>query len=177
MITPEIIRMVMPLAGARIEFFVKPLDEAMAEAQITNLYRMAAFLAQLAHESGELRYMKELADGKGYEGRKDLGNTQPGDGPRFKGRGPIQITGRTNYRSCSLALYGDERLLATPELLEQPEDGCRAAAWFWKTRGLNELADAQDFRAITKRINGGYNGYEDRKKYYDRALVALGDLI
>lgn len=177
MITAEIIRVIMPLAGARIEFFVKPLEDAMVEAQITNMYRMAAFLAQLAHESGELRYMKELADGKGYEGRKDLGNTQPGDGPRFKGRGPIQITGRANYRSCSLALYDDERLLDTPEILEQPSEGCRAAAWFWKTRGLNELADAQDFVKITRRINGGLNGYDDRKKYYDRALIALGDLI
>lgn len=177
MITAEFIRVVMPHAGARIEFFVKPLEAAMEEAGITTIYRIAAFVAQLAHESGELRYMKELADGKGYEGRKDLGNTQPGDGPRFKGRGPIQITGRANYRACSLALYGDERLLATPEILEQPSDGCRAAAWFWKTRGLNELADAQDFEKITRRINGGLNGLDDRKQYYNRALVALADLI
>lgn len=176
MITAEIVRHIMPLAGARAEFFAKPLSDAMFEADITTLYRKAAFLAQLAHESGELRYMKELADGKGYEGRKDLGNTEPGDGPRFKGRGPIQITGRANYFNCSLALYGDARLLATPEILEQPADGCRAAAWFWRTHGLNELADAQDFRAITKRINGGYNGLEDRFKYYERALKVLGSL-
>lgn len=176
MITAEIIRKIMPLSGARAEFFAKPIDDAMVEADITNLYRVAAFLAQLAHESGELRYMKELADGKGYEGRKDLGNTEPGDGPRFKGRGPIQITGRSNYRKCSLALYGDERLLDTPEMLEQPSDGCRAAAWFWRTRGLNELADAKDFKMITKRINGGYNGLADREKYYGRALEMLGSL-
>jgi putative chitinase len=167
------IRTIMPHAGARAEFFLSPINDAMLEADITTVNREAAFIAQLAHESGELRYMKELSDGKAYEGRLDLGNTEPGDGPRFKGRGPIQITGRSNYLACSLALYGDDRLLSSPEVLEQPSDGCRASAWFWKTHGLNELADAQDFRTITKRINGGYNGLDDRFMYYNRALAAL----
>jgi putative chitinase len=93
---------------------------------------------------------------------------------KYKGRGPIQITGFDNYQKCSLALYGDERLLDAPELLEQPFDGCMAAGWFWKTKGLNELADQGDFVAITRRINGGINGIKEREMYYKRAREVLG---
>lgn len=175
-ITVHHLRLIMPLIGARADVFVDPLNRSMEEWEINNPLREAAFLAQLAHESGEFRYMRELADGKAYEGRKDLGNVHEGDGKKYKGRGPIQITGYDNYQKCSLALYADERLLDQPELLEQPLDGCRAAGWFWKKKSLNQFADGRNFREITRRINGGYNGYEEREQYYERALEVMGIL-
>lgn len=144
----------------------------MEEFEIDTPLRQAAFLAQIAHESGSLKYVRELASGGAYEGRADLGNTEPGDGVLFKGRGLIQITGRANYRDCGQALGLD--LLDDPSALEQPENACRSAAWFWYSRKLNDLADRGDFRTITKRINGGYNGYQDRLKYYERAKKVLG---
>ena len=162
---------IMPYAGKRAETFLEPLNAAMAEFEINTPARQAAFLAQIAHESGSLRYVKEIASGAAYEGRKDLGNTEEGDGMRFKGRGLIQITGRANYTQCGAALGLD--LLAEPDLLEQTGNACRSAAWFWQTRGLNELADDGEFKLITKRINGGYNGLEDRRAYYTRAKETL----
>ena len=161
-VTLEQLAEIMPEGKKRLPDFIEPLNAAMAEFKINTPERIAAFLAQIAHESGRFRYMQELASGAAYEGRADLGNTEPGDGRRFKGRGPIQITGRANYRSCSLALYGDERLLEVPDLLEDPADGCRAAGWFWQSRGLNMIADSGDFDRITRRINGGQNGRADR---------------
>ena len=171
-VTLEQLIQIMPAGAKRLPNFVDAINTALAEFSINTPARAAAFLAQLGHESGQFRYMAELASGAAYEGRVDLGNTEPGDGKKFKGHGPIQITGRTNHKTCSLALYGDDRLLDTPELLEQPEDGCRAAGWFWKTRGLNMLADDGDFDRITKRINGGQNGREDR-----RALWAVAKRV
>ena len=171
-VTLEQLIQIMPAGAKRLPNFVDAINTALAEFSINTPARAAAFLAQLGHESGQFRYMAELASGEAYEGRVDLGNTEPGDGKKYKGHGPIQITGRTNHKTCSLALYGDERLLDTPELLEQPEDGCRAAGWFWKTRGLNMLADEGDFDRITKRINGGQNGREDR-----RALWAVAKRV
>jgi predicted chitinase len=143
----------------------------MTRAQIATHLREAAFLAQLAHESGELRWLEELASGAAYEGRRDLGNTQPGDGKRFKGRGPIQITGRANYRAAGKAL--DLPLVQRPELAAYPQHGFDIATWFWTTRRLNALADQSAFRLITRRINGGMNGYADRLAYYTRALRVL----
>lgn len=165
----------MPRAGARAAQFVAPLVAAMARFDINTSTRVAAFLAQIAHESGQLRYVLELADGKAYEGRANLGNTEPGDGPRFRGRGLIQVTGRANYRACSRALFGDDRLLDNPELLEHLEYAALSAAWFWSANGCNELADAGDFRALTKRINGGYNGLAERTAFWERAEQALRD--
>lgn len=173
MITLDQLRKIMPYAGPRAGVFFKPLTEAMAEFGIDTPVRQAAFLAQVAHESGSLRYVREIANGKAYEGRADLGNTEPGDGPRFRGRGLIQITGRTNYRACSVALFGDERLLSRPELLEETVAACRSAAWFWWSHGLNTLADTGQFRAITRKINGGFNGYADRLAAFERAKVVL----
>jgi putative chitinase len=172
-ITPELLHAIMPLATkANVGRFSGPLDASAAEWGIDSPQRVAAFLAQLAHESGSLRYVRELASGLAYEGRADLGNTQPGDGVKFKGRGLIQITGRANYLACGAAL-GVE-LIDTPERLEDPDLAARSAGWFWSTRKLNELADAGDFRKITRRINGGYNGWDDRLAYYERAKAALG---
>lgn len=174
MITLEQLRKIIPYAGIRAAVFLGPLNDAMDEFGIDTPARQAAFLAQIAHESGSLRYTREIADGKAYEGRADLGNTQPGDGPRFKGRGLIQITGRANYAACSKALYGDEQtLLERPELLEATVPACRSAAWFWWENGLSSLADAGGFRKITRVINGGFNGYDERLAYYERAREVL----
>jgi putative chitinase len=144
----------------------------MREYAINTPKRQAAFLAQLAHESGELRYMEELASGEAYEGRKELGNTQPGDGKRFKGRGPIQLTGRANYRAAGKALGLD--LERHPEKAALPGIGCRVAGWFWQTHDLNDLADRGDFKKITRRIQGGYHGLANRQRYYALALEVLG---
>lgn len=161
---------IMPKAGSkRASLFVGPLNRAMKDRKITTPARQAAFLAQLAHESGQLLYTRELASGQAYEGRRDLGNFERGDGPRFRGRGLIQITGRANYRACSIALYNDERLLANPELLETPEAAAQSAAWFWAANSLNDLADHGNFAAITRRINGGTNGAEERLAFYQVA--------
>lgn len=173
MITAAELKRIMPHATtALIAKFIEPLNEAMREWYIDNPLREAAFLAQIAHESGSLRYVLELASGEAYEGRKDLGNVYVGDGVKFKGRGLIQITGRSNHERCGLAL--DEDLITHPERLEQPDLACRSAGWYWHSHGLNELADRQDFLLITKRINGGTNGYKDRCQYYERALDTLG---
>lgn len=158
---------------ANIDKFSPFFDETFETFEINTPVRQAAFLAQLAHESGQFRYVRELADGKAYEYRKDLGNTQPGDGPRYKGRGLIQITGKTNYQL--LGNYFNTNLLAYPELLEQPQLAVKSAGWFWHIyKNLNPLADAGDFRLITRKINGGYNGLEDRMKFWERAKTELG---
>jgi putative chitinase len=164
---------IMPkLTDDRAALFLKPLNDAMKEFVINTPKRQAAFLAQIAHESGELRYMEELISGDKYDSRTTLGNSQPGDGKRYKGRGPIQLTGRSNYHNAGLALRLD--LENKPEMAAEPEIGCRVAGWYWKANGLNELADQGDFRTITKRINGGYNGQEKRLKYYLKAKEVLG---
>lgn len=166
---------IMPRAKERAVLFYDHLDAAMFEREIETVDRIAAFIAQIAHESCELLYVREIASGEAYEGRRDLGNTQRGDGRRFRGRGLLQITGRANYRDCSTDLFGSANvLLAEPELLEEPELACRSAAWFWDRKKLNALADAGKFELITRRINGGLNGYENRLKYYRRALRVLG---
>lgn len=175
LVTPDELRQIMPHAGDRAERFAEPLRRAMIEFEIDTPERQAAFLAQIAHESGSLRYVKEIASGEAYEGRTDLGNVRPGDGVKYKGRGLLQITGRHNYAQCGEALGLD--LISQPDLLEEAENACRSAAWFWKDRGLNELADRGDFKLITRRINGGYNGYQDRLAFYSRAQKILGFAI
>jgi len=115
--------------------------------------------------------MEEIASGQAYEGRKDLGNTEPGDGKRYKGRGPIQLTGRASYRKAGEAL-GLE-LEQNPEMAARPEIGCQVAGWFWQTRKLNALADTDDFQQITRRINGGLNGLPQREAYYRKASEVL----
>ena len=151
---------ILPNARPRAATFLAPLNAAMVEFGITTPARQASFLAQVGHESGSLVYMRELASGQAYEGRVDLGNTQRGDGVRFRGRGLLQVTGRANYAGCGKALGLD--LLAKPELLEQAVNACRSAGWFWQTRGLNALADLGDQVKVTKRINGGANGLTER---------------
>ncbi|CAF1282065.1 unnamed protein product, partial [Didymodactylos carnosus] len=154
--------------------YLKNINDAMSEGSINACARKAAFIAQIAHESGELVYMEELATGQAYEGRKDLGNTQKGDGKRFTGRGPIQLTGRANYIAAGKALGLD--LVNHPEKVKTPEVGFRTSVWFWTTHKLNVLADKKtltSFRMITKRVNGGTNGQADREKYWNRAKKTL----
>lgn len=126
-----------------------------------NPRRLAHFMAQIGHESGSFRYMEEIASGQAYEGRGDLGNTHPGDGKRYKGRGPIQITGRANYRTFGRRIGID--IESAPEIAANPSIGLHLALEYWRDRGLNALADADDVVGITKRINGGTNGLDDRK--------------
>lgn len=170
----KVIKAVMPtLNAAKAVLYAPLLTRAMLDAQITTPIRSAMFLAQLAQESGELRYFEELASGDAYEGRcKDLGNCMPGDGRKYKGRGPIQLTGRKNYRDAGVAL--GLPLEEKPELVADPAIGFRTAAWYWKSRGLNALADKGDFIGVTRKINGGLNGLALRQKYYARARQALG---
>ena len=174
--TPETLSSAMNIPLARAQKWAPALTDAMCEGGINTRLRQSAFLAQIGHESGSLVYVREIGGPSyfaKYNGRKDLGNTQPGDGARFCGRGLIQVTGRSNYAKCSQALFGDDRLLKTPDLLEQPEWSAKSAVWFWSTRNLNELADADRFTDLTKKINGGTNGIEDRKARYRLALSVI----
>lgn len=181
-ITLQQLQRIYPLAGPRAGIFLPALNAAMRNRQIDNPRRMAAYLAQVGHESGQLRYVKELG-GDAYLSKYDtgklaaaLGNTPEadGDGQKYRGRGLIQVTGQANYRACSRALFGDDRLLQLPELLEQPQWACESAAWFWHSRGLNALADRGDFNRITRMINGGLNGLADRMALWDKAREVLG---
>jgi predicted chitinase len=176
-LTEQALAQIMPnLRAEKRAAFFPFLTRAMEEFEINTPARQAAFLAQLAHESAEFRFMEEIwgptPAQRRYEGRRDLGNTQPGDGFRYKGRGPIQVTGRANYKR-----YGDMLgidLVGNPQLAATPEVGFRIAGLYWRTNGINEMADRQDIVAVTRRINGGTNGLEDRKKYYERAKRVLG---
>lgn len=181
MVTDDQLRQIMPnLKAERRALFLPFLQRAMTEFDITTPLRAAAFLAQLSHESGEFRWMEEIWGPTQAQRRYEppnklagrLGNTQPGDGHRFKGRGPIQLTGRDNYGRYGTELGVD--LVASPQLAAQPEVAFRVAGLYWRKNGLNELADKQWFKTITKRINGGFNGLEDRVRYYSRAKLALG---
>lgn len=174
-ITEQQLLQILPNAGRQAGVFVPVLNTAMSRYGIVGTPRAAAFIAQVGHESGQFRWLKELwgptAQQASYEGRADLGNTVKGDGSKYRGRGLIQITGRANYAACGEALGLD--LLSKPELLEQPQYAAMSAAWFWSTRGLNTLADQGEFMKITRRINGGVNGLADRQALYDKALKVL----
>lgn len=163
--------------------FLPYINDTCTTYQINTPARQLCFLAQVGHESGGLYYTEELASGAAYEGRASLGNTHPGDGVKFKGRGLIQITGRTNYQALSTVWKVD--LLDNPTMLGgknaevcndvQLKYASLSAGWFWNANKLNLLADKIDlkspidegtnldtFKLITRRINGGYNGLPDR---------------
>lgn len=170
----ELLQKCLPKATpANIEKYSDKLIRAMAFFEINTPKRQAAFLAQIAHESGSLKYVEEIASGDAYDTRTDLGNTKEvdGDGRLYKGRGLIQITGKTNYTQVGKALNYD--FIKNPEDLELPGPAAFSAAWFWKSRGLNELADRGDFVTITRRINGGLNGQTIRVKYWNITKEAL----
>jgi putative chitinase len=160
------------------------IGEACALFDIVGNTRLAAFLAQIGHESGGLQWSRELWGPTGaqkrYEGRADLGNTQPGDGSRYRGRGLIQTTGRDNYRRVRdrlRAILPDvPDFEAAPEALEQPRWAALSAGDYWAMRGLNAIADSGDFVLLTRRINGGTNGLADRQARHKRALSALADI-
>ncbi len=174
-ITVQQLLLILPNAGQVAGVFVPVLNTAMNRYQIVGAKRVAAFIAQIGHESGQLKYVKEIwgptVAQTRYEGRADLGNTEPDDGSKYRGRGLIQITGRANYKACGDALGLD--LINQPELLEKPQHACMSAAWFWATKGLSTLADEGKFETITRRINGGVNGLADRQMLYARALKVL----
>jgi putative chitinase len=184
MLTREELQSIMPrLPAARSAELFPSLTTAMAEFAIEVPARAAAFLAQLAHESGQFRFLEEIWGPTPAQRRYEpagtlataLGNTETGDGHRFKGRGPIQITGRANYRRFGDLLGVD--LVTAPERAASAELAFRIAGLFWSKKGLNELADeatADAFREITRRINGGFNGLAERQQFYAAARAALG---
>jgi putative chitinase len=192
---------IMPSGGSKIDKYVDPLNAAMLEFDINTPARQAAFIAQIAHESGQFSHIQEnlnySASGllktfgkyfnaktaqqyarapqsianRVYANRMGNGDFASGDGWKYRGRGLIQLTGRANYYACGKGLGID--LLSNPDALLDPAIACRSAAWFWKTNGLNELADAGKFETITRRINGGTKGLEERKFFYERAKKYL----
>lgn len=169
-ITSDILKKIAPFSGSKASIYATLINNAAAKFNINTALRMQHFIAQLAHESGSFVYTKELASGAAYDtGRLaiSLGNTpeKDGDGQKYKGRGLIQITGRNNYKKCSLALFGDLRLIENPSILEQPEFAVASACWFWNSRGLNLVADTDNIVKITKIINGGSNGLNERKSF------------
>lgn len=181
-ISADVLLAIMPTAQERAPLFVQPLQLALDYFGISkNPLRVAHFLAQVAHESGELRYLREIwgptPTQEGYEGRADLGNTEAGDGVRFKGRGLIQVTGRSNYQAASRDLYRDDRLLTNPEILETRAGACLSAGWFWASRGLNSLADLDDVVRITHKVNGGANGLVHRRAYLATAKGVLCGVV
>jgi putative chitinase len=189
MITFDQLRTIMPHAK-NLAYFIDPLDETMHRFAINSTLRQAAFIANLAHESGEFRYMQEIADGSAYDNRADLGNTDPEairiakangttPGRMWKGHGPIQITGFWNHRAVGEYLGIDA--VHYPGMLCQPHYGCLSAGWFWHVNGINAFADKGDFDGCCDVINrgrktareGDSNGWQDRVKYYERAKAVL----
>ena len=166
----------------RAQNWTQAINDTLKQFAVDTPVRAAAFLAQVAHESNRLIYTRELwgptGAQLGYEGRRDLGNVQPGDGFRFLGRGLLQITGRANY--CAMRdklrslMPGVPDFETAPTALEVPRWAAMSAGAFWNTHKLNDLADAGAFEQLTRRINGGLNGIEDRLALWERARNALG---
>ena len=152
------------------------LEETCIRFGIVTALEKAHFLAQVAHESDGFATAREYASGRAYEGRKDLGNVQVGDGIRYKGRGLIQVTGRANYADYSRWKYGDDRVLRAPEMLEELPDAVDAAAWYWTVARpkIPALARADNLVAVTRAINGGTNGLADRAEKLDQAKKLFG---
>lgn len=215
MVTQQTLLKILPSAGPQAGVFAPLLNTAMQRFQIIGSRREAAFIAQIGHESGQLRQVLEALSYKAariieigsaakpgsrwrslvpraadlagssarlgnalYGGRLGNGPEDSGDGFAFRGRGLIQVTGRTNYLACSMALFGDDRLVRNPELLEQPQFAALSAAWFWSINSLNTLADAGDIKNIGSIINFGQkgqvpNGAADREALYAIALKVL----
>ncbi len=173
--TPEVLA---ACTGARIDrarTYAPFVSDAMAEYGIDTPQRQAMFLANVGHESGGLAFARELwgptKSQIGYEGRTDLGNTYPGDGHKFLGRGLLQVTGRANYKRMGDAL--GVNLEESPDLLSTPKLAARSAGCFWKAHGLNIYADTTEFRKVVLRINGALNGYDERVRLWDAAKTAL----
>ncbi|WNG57945.1 glycoside hydrolase [Archangium gephyra] len=168
----ELLEVMPRLSPSQAREYLPLLNAALREGGLFDTVdRLEMFLAQIGHESDHLKRWLEVASGEDYEGRTVLGNTVPGDGPRFKGRGPIQLTGRYNYTQAGKALGLD--LVNRPEDAALPSVGFRVAVWYWNSRNLSAKADALDFVGVTKGINGGTNGLEQRQLFYSRARAAF----
>ncbi|KQU33574.1 glycoside hydrolase family 19 protein [Rhodococcus sp. Leaf233] len=169
----------------RYEELCPAWNNALFMADCTTVDRVAMWCSQIGHESGGLKWMEEIASGDAYDTRTDLGNTPQvdGDGRLYKGRGPIQLTGKNNYRSFSRwaaakGLVDDpEYFVKNPLAVAEPYWGFLAATFYWTvSRNMNSYADRRDLLGATKAVNGGTNGLDDRRKFYERAL-ALGDAL
>lgn len=181
MITREQMEVAYPavrrLPGAQINRIITALDRAMSAAGIETMKQQCAFIATLLHETGGFRWLEEIASGDDYEGRRDLGNTQPGDGRRFKGRGFIQLTGRANYARAGKELALD--LLQKPELAAEVDSAARIACWFWVTRGCNKFAEDGNFKRTQiivngrNRLTGLPNHWEQRLDVYQKLIAQL----
>lgn len=172
MITREMIKAIAPNSKEEvIGPLVGYLNKYMPKYEVNNYLRVCHFLAQAAHEAASFRTLEEYASGAAYEGRKDLGNVQRGDGVRYKGRGIFQLTGRANYRAIGAKIGMD--LENNPELAESPEVSVLTALEYWRSRNLNKWADEDNVERITRLINGGLNGFEDRKKYLARCKQVI----
>lgn len=170
----ETLKKCFPNGKQWVEIYHYPLNFTMQKYDIMTPKRQSMFLAQIAHESGELRYKEELSSGHQYEGRLDLGNVKIGDGKRYKGRGLFQLTGRANYQEYGKSLGID--LINKPELAIEPLNSALIAGCYWAKKELNKFADLgtiESFKVITKRINGGLNGWEDRVKYWKRMSTMI----
>jgi putative chitinase len=172
-VTAEQLQQIVPeLTPERAQQIVGPLNDAMREGGMNTPKRQAAFISQVAVESDRFKTYEEYADGSEYEGRTDIGNTQPGDGPRYKGRGAIQVTGRDNYTQMSKDLGVD--FVNHPELAADPQYAFKSAEWYWATHGGNAVADTGDIVKITEMVNGGHHALDVRTNYYNRGLQVLG---
>lgn len=166
---------IMPNSGEKSEYYLPYIKKAMSSGGINNCARIAAFLAQIGHESGSLIYTTEIADGSQYEGITDIGNTSPGDGVRYKGRGVIQVTGKYNYQIVSQGLGYD--FVSDPEKLATVPYCIDSAVWWWNNHSLSPIADGntqESFDKTTRIINGGYNGKADRDSRWAVAKRVLG---
>lgn len=172
-VTADELKAIVPAAPIdRLDSIVAPLNEAMAANGIDNPVRQSAFISQLAVESDQFRTFEEYASGSDYEGRSDLGNVQPGDGERFKGRGAIQVTGRANYEQLSAATGID--FVANPELVADPTHAIESAVWYWNSRNLNAVADQAGIVRVSEVVNGGHNALQQRVDNFTRGLGILG---
>ena len=171
--TREKLQVVMPRAlPEKIDRCYEPLVKGMTKYEIDTPLRAAHFIAQIGHETASFLYMEEIADGSRYEGRTDLGNTEPGDGKRFKGRGLSQLTGRANYAAYSNDCGVD--YVTNPAAIATDPFACiDVACWYWHKRKINRLADKDDVKAVTKAVNGGFNGLDDRMDYLYRSKAVL----
>ena len=161
--------------AAIVSAIAGPLQQTLGRYELNTPLRIAHFLAQIAHESDGFCTCEEYASGAAYEGRADLGNSQRGDGIRYKGRGLIQLTGRANYKA-----YGSRigvNLVDNPQQAADPAISLRLACEYWTAKGLNAFADRDDIITITRKINGGLNGLDDRRRYLARAKLALARTV
>lgn len=201
--TVDKLRKLIPNAAGGVDAWFEGLNDALPQYEIITVPRVASFIAQCAHESGGFRLMEENLNyraatltklwpkryppgvaeqyagnpqaiaNKSYGGRMGNGDEASGEGWKFRGRGILQLTGKDNYRACSKYLFQDETLLDNPDALLDPYYATHSACWFWNTNKLNQYADTGDIKTMTKKINGGYIGLDDRIKHYNHAMEVL----